>query len=523
MHILRVLGLAKGNCTAPYNNHFVQELQKMQTSSETSKIWQATTYFSLTALTALVLMTWAVTPNQAVGACPTPDGQFPYIKDVEIPFYEDLPFKVVTKRWSTSAETKSYFDLQKELLNYHRQQGIETTSTATASVAVLGDLMRIPPNHDEFVSDAANAFLSSHDMVFGNLETLIANSYPNPPRFFFQMNSDPALVTAFNRPDGSSLFTALSTANNHTYDYPDQAILETLEFLDQQGIPHSGVQRSEDEPTLVIVENNGFKVGFYATTTFVNQAGRLEDTELFLNRLQGLRPVPNFTWLPVCELDFSHITAALEAMEAAEVDLKIINIHWGYEYEMYPQPLQMQITRELVAAGADIIIGAHPHVPQPAEICYVNGAEQQLPEALRNKQSNSGCNLTDESGEARKALIYYSLGNFTSAAPMIWQQFGTLGRFELSKDTSGKVDWFSPDFEFFYSDMTTSNILKADRNLYLLDEYLENNCLSESCPDDILNSAETLENHHWGPSLTTAEEIQVIWQNVINAVREMLL
>lgn len=467
-----------------------------------------------------VILLFLALPAKAL--CPNNPEQFPYVEDASIPFFEDLPFKVVTKRWSAADGTKAYFNQQRSLLNYLAEQ-TPPESTQSLKVAAAGDLMRTPPNHENFVSDQTKQQLHAYDLVFANLETLVSSNYPNPPNFFFEMNSDPSIVTAFNRTDGSSPFSALSIANNHTYDYPDNAITDTMDFLNSSGIPHNGVRADTNENPYTLIEKNGIRIGFYALTTFVNQAPRLAETNLTLNLLEGLRPIPGENWLPVCDIDLTEIKDALAAMSNDDVDLKIINIHWGYEYEMYPRPLQLQLTRELVAAGADIIIGAHPHVPQPLEVCFVNGSENQLPEALATAQQNEGCLIQTTDAQPRKALIYYSLGNFTSGSPFFWQQLGLLGDFTVVKDLEGKVDWWAPGLNYFFSERSSNSPLDASRQFLTLDEYLQGNCSEESsCPSDITNSVNTLDQHLLGSSLTRSQEWRAIYQNVVNAVRTLL-
>jgi hypothetical protein len=62
--------------------------------------------------------------------------------------------------------------------------------------------------------------------------------------------------------------------------------------------------------------------------------------------------------------------AAIEAVGALRhrVDALIVSLHWGYEYDLWPDPAQRAAARALLAAGADVIIGHHPHVVQPIEL-----------------------------------------------------------------------------------------------------------------------------------------------------------
>ena len=114
------------------------------------------------------------------------------------------------------------------------------------------------------------------------------------------------------------------------------------------------------------------------------------------------------------EVDLREAAAALADMAAAGCGMRVVAIHWGHEFEGYPTVPQMAVARALVRAGADVIIGAHAHVTQPAEVLLVNGYEgseacsgaeraalAQLPAASR---------LADVAGPPRKALVLYCLG-----------------------------------------------------------------------------------------------------------------
>jgi len=94
----------------------------------------------------------------------------------------------------------------------------------------------------------------------------------------------------------------------------------------------------------------------------------------------------------------------------------------------------MQVARELVCAGADIVVGTHPHVIQPAEVCLVNGYESgggELP---------PGSLLRSPEGRRRKALILYSLGNFATAMYTLSCRVGLIASVRFHRCSDG-VDW----------------------------------------------------------------------------------
>src|SRR5690606_17434391 len=100
------------------------------------------------------------------------------------------------------------------------------------------------------------------------------------------------------------------------------------------------------------------------------------------------------------------VAADIDRARAEGAESVVLMLHWGFEYEYYPDPYLMQIGRRLVALGADLIVGSGPHVAQPVEICAVN-----RPEVVPGE---GACSVRTDDGVPRTAAILYSLGNFQS-------------------------------------------------------------------------------------------------------------
>jgi len=106
--------------------------------------------------------------------------------------------------------------------------------------------------------------------------------------------------------------------------------------------------------------------------------------------------IPGIAPLDTGKIDLSSLDSILRRMSGDRMDIKIVYLHWGYEHELYPDPEIIKIARELARKGADIIIGSHPHVLQPNEICFINGYHKILYPAV---QDTSGfCLLSDSTG-----------------------------------------------------------------------------------------------------------------------------
>jgi len=439
-------------------------------------------------------------------------GYFPFvhIPESSLPAYarfraEGMPFseafwhgfkyvaKYRNKRFSAPPEEVRYFDAQRKLQRFLAAQPVDPAHNLHVNLAMVGDIMWIRSDWDSFVAKEVLDTLNGFDVVLGNLETVISPNFK--VRGFWPdyriYNSDPALLKSFRRYTGGNIFTALSIANNHTMDYSDRGILDTIEFLDGNRILHSGAGKSKAGKRYTTFVRNGIKFGFYAATYGLNDPGEGQRTKLSLNILPGLAPETEIA------ADISQVKEVLAAMDGEGVDFKIVSLHWGFEFEFYPSPKTMQVAREIVAAGADVIMGSHPHLPQPSEICYVNGYEERhgrLNGQFPAMNHPAGCVLKDGNGKPRKALIHYSLGNFTTAMYTFFCEAGVIHRIQVTKnEASGAVDWGLPGYELVYN--LRSDPVTQRRMILPMDSYLRQNCRQKECPEDVIKSVSFLHRH----------------------------
>lgn len=189
------------------------------------------------------------------------------------------------------------------------------------------------------------------DLVVGNLETPLVRTLPaaSPVGARYSFGADAALARHLV-PAG---FDALSLANNHAYDMLAVGVEETPAILGELGItPLGRVSEASDEPVRVeTIEREGWRVGFVAVTTESN-----------------VRPLPGMPPLPL--VDRAELaTRVVPLVEDARVehDLVVVLVHWGLEYADEPDWQQQQAARDMIEAGADLVIGHHPHVLQGIE------------------------------------------------------------------------------------------------------------------------------------------------------------
>ncbi len=166
------------------------------------------------------------------------------------------------------------------------------------------------------------------------------------------------------RPEYVSYLTDLgvdivSLANNHAYDYGEQAFLDTMQVLRGEGIPYVGAGINEQEassPVYFII--NDMKIAIISAT----QIERLDnpDTKGATETSPGVFRCLNGEKL---------MQTVAQAKE--ESDFVIVYIHWGTENQEETDWLQNKQAPELAEAGADLIIGDHPHILQKIDI--ING------------------------------------------------------------------------------------------------------------------------------------------------------
>ncbi len=353
--------------------------------------------------------------------------------------------KYISKRPETSPEISEYFRKQEEIVS---QLKTEHSESGELSLAFIGDLMWIWYGWERFLSPEVLAELERHDVVLANLETPVDPSrrvsFPVPDHPSY--NSPVELLTSFySKTKRVNTLTAVSFANNHTFDRGEDGARATLGVLDSLGIGHSGVIRPEiQKKPYYLIEKNGIRIGFYATCWGTNKGevghegtGAHGHEGLRVNVIQGLAP------LNQDKIDLSEVKSVLGQMAQDSLDFKIVSIHWGFEFEFYPDPVIMEVGHQIVASGADLIIGSHPHVQQPNEICFLNGYRGDIAPFLI---------LTPDS-VPRKALIAYSLGNFCTPMYTRTHRTGQIQSLRLYRHPeTGRIDWTIPEVKKIYNE-----------------------------------------------------------------------
>jgi poly-gamma-glutamate synthesis protein (capsule biosynthesis protein) len=147
-------------------------------------------------------------------------------------------------------------------------------------------------------------------------------------------------------------FSAVSIANNHSGDYGKEAFADQLDIFDREKLPYFGGGRNiKDARKPLVITRRGKKIALLGYCDFPPKKFAADNDE------------PGTAWL-VEENVLSDIRAAKSDEHA---DLVIPYLHWGEEMEPAPTDEQKILARKMIDAGADAVIGSHPHVTQTIE------------------------------------------------------------------------------------------------------------------------------------------------------------
>ncbi len=257
-------------------------------------------------------------------------------------------------------------------LKQEKTEEVQKVKTSKLSLVMVGDALLHSSLYNDGYQNGVYDFkkqleyikpiIQNYDLAFYNQESILGGTslglsdYPtfNSPHEF----GDAMIDAGFNM---------VSLANNHTLDKGEKAVISSCEYWKEKDVLTSGSYSSFEEANEIrIKEKNGIKYTLLAYTYGTN----------------GI-PVPSGKQYLVNLYSDEKVKEDIEKVRD-KVDLLIVSMHWGTEYQTEPTEEQKRQANYLSSLGVDIIIGTHPHVIQP--ITYIGDT-----------------------------LVIYSLGNFISA------------------------------------------------------------------------------------------------------------
>ncbi len=188
--------------------------------------------------------------------------------------------------------------------------------------------------------------LAQSDFAIGNLECPIATTGSALDNKIYTFRALPSATRVLQ-----GKFAALSVANNHSGDYGQEAFLETLQHLNTANIlAFGGGANLRQAHAPLWIEKNGIRVAVLAYNEF---------------KPRSFEAGPN--WPGVAWSEDEQVIRDIRAARRAGADWIIPFMHWGWENEPQPSERQRQLARTMIDAGADVVVGGHPHVTQGAE------------------------------------------------------------------------------------------------------------------------------------------------------------
>lgn len=227
-----------------------------------------------------------------------------------------------------------------------------------ATIIFAGDM-----NFDRYIREVAdqkgyeNIFVHVRDVlyegdcVFANLEgpitenKSVSRGSASGSAQNYKFTFDPTVVDTMKDVN----ICAVNLGNNHIHNFSSQGIHSTKTYLEEKGVIYVGDTGLADEKRYDVITINDTKIGIVNYNAFVARA-------------------------------HEHVLTDLQAIKE-QSDFVVVYTHWGVEYASVSREAERKLAHELIDAGADVIIGSHPHVIQDVE--EYNGKK-----------------------------IYYSLGNF---------------------------------------------------------------------------------------------------------------
>lgn len=269
----------------------------------------------------------------------------------------------------------------------------EPANAVNINLAVCGDVVcHTGLNNEAKTADGydytnifagASNYAQNADYAICTIETTFpeTSEYTGYPMF----KSPPQLAASLK----AIGFDLINTASNHSMDGWKSGLDKTIDVLEVNGLDHIGTYRSQEERDatngIVVKDINGISVAFLSYTYGTNGiplTGFDYAVNLFFNDYMTT----------LSDVNYERLSKDMEAARALDTDIILVQMHWGLEYEIAAKEYQTELADFLFKEGADIIIGGHPHVPEPMELRHV----------------------VDNEGNEKTGFIVYSMGNFVS-------------------------------------------------------------------------------------------------------------
>ena len=306
--------------------------------------------------------------------------------------------------------------------------------------------------HIDYVFEYVRPYFQESDYVTGNLESPIVDA--EDPEIEAQMEEAAlrhkdihlhALPWAIDALEGAH-FDSVTLANNHSLDYGDLSLYQTLDHFENRDVEVLGIGHGLDLSTRQVNEGlkdssriSYFDMGEDSTGAIISI------TDSYVRGFDASENVGGVFTSPNMDLLANRMIEAKtpRSQGGGDADVLIIHIHWGNEYQVRYNENQRGDAQFMADNGADIIIGHHPHVLQSVSI-------------LQGRDP-----VNDH--EDHETLVMYSLGNFVFDQGWTTTKESTIAQLDFLSDGSKQIS-FIPLWIENATPRETSGLLKPYRD-----------------------------------------------------------
>ncbi|OAZ48139.1 CapA family protein [Paenibacillus polymyxa] len=236
-----------------------------------------------------------------------------------------------------------------------RKSNTDDANSPAVTLHFIGDVQfsgkveqRLEQNGFDFPYQYLGSLFHKDDLTIANLETPVTTNGVGALNKTYVYKSSPKALTAM----AAAGVDAVNLANNHILDQGTSGLLDTLKYLDEKGIAHAGAGRNAKEAYAPhYFERNGIKIALLGATRVMPEANWNASA-----KQPGVAGAYDSTAI---------VKSIREARNQA--DLVIVVAHWGKERATALEPHQTELSHAFIDAGADLVIGGHPHVLQGME------------------------------------------------------------------------------------------------------------------------------------------------------------
>lgn len=265
----------------------------------------------------------------------------------------DMPLSQQPEDTAIISESENTLEEEPPVEVNEMNEATTEASSNTVDLSFTGDILQgeyidswLKQEGYSYPFQKALLHLSTADITASNLEMPITTRGTPAEDKYFVFKGQPEGLQGIV----DAGIDIVSLANNHMLDQGVEGMQDTIKNLDEYGIKHMGAGNNDTEAYApVIQEANGMKIAYFGVS----------------------RVLPTTTWkankyTPGLAEAYDP-TQALQAIKETEADITVVMIHWGIERESKPEAYQLELAKQFIDAGADLIIGSHPHVLQGFE------------------------------------------------------------------------------------------------------------------------------------------------------------